>query len=149
MMKLLARINRKFLLAAGLLVASVWPIVMLGQEGISAVKTETLLRTSSSWNNVPYTAYPAGSPEITVLRITVPAHGELPWHSHPMSSFAYILSGEITVEDKQGDKKHFTAGQVMPETVHTAHRGLVGDNPTTFIVFYAATKGMPLSQPAN
>jgi hypothetical protein len=37
----------------------------------------------------------------------------------------------------------------MPETVNTAHRGIVGDQPATFIVFYAGTKGMPLSQPAK
>jgi hypothetical protein len=37
----------------------------------------------------------------------------------------------------------------MPETVNMAHRGFVGDQPATFIVFYARTKGMPLSQPAK
>jgi len=37
----------------------------------------------------------------------------------------------------------------MPETVHTGHRGIVGDQPAPFIVFYARTKGMPLFQPAN
>jgi len=81
-----------------------------------------------------------------VAKITIPAHSELPWHSHPMPSFAYVLSGEITVEDDKGNKMHFTAGEVMPETVHTAHRGIVGDQPATFIVFYAGSKGMPLSQ---
>ena len=66
-----------------------------------------------------------------------------------MPSFAYVLSGEITVEDDKGNKKHFTAGEVMTETVHTAPRGIVGDQPATFIVFYVRTKGMPLSQPAS
>jgi hypothetical protein len=37
----------------------------------------------------------------------------------------------------------------MPETVNTAHRGIVGDQPATFIVFYAGTKGMALSAPAQ
>ena len=31
-------------------------------------------------------------------------------YTHPMPSFAYVLSGEITVEDKQGNKRHFTKG---------------------------------------
>lgn len=66
-----------------------------------------------------------------------------------MPSFAYVLSGEITVEDGKDNRRRFTAGEVMPETVHTAHRGMVGDAPATFIVFYAGTKGMPLSQPAS
>ena len=61
----------------------------------------------------------------------------------------HVASGEITVEDKQGNRKLFSAGQVMPETVVTVHRGTVGDLPATFIVFYAAVKGTPLSQPAE
>jgi quercetin dioxygenase-like cupin family protein len=113
------------------------------------IEIRELLRTGTSWNGTAYGAYPGGVPEPVVARITIPAHKELTWHSHPMPSFAYVLSGEITVEDDKGNKKHFTAGEVMPETVHTAHRGFVGDQPATFIVFYAGTKGMPLSQPAN
>ena len=37
----------------------------------------------------------------------------------------------------------------MPETVNSAHRGIVGDQPATFIVFYAGSKDMPLSEPAQ
>ncbi len=113
------------------------------------VEIQELMRTEASWNGAAYHAYPEGAAEPVVARITIPARGELPWHSHPMPSFAYVLSGEITVQDDTGNKKHFAAGEVMPEAVHTAHRGIVGDAPATFIVFYAGTKGMPLSQPAG
>jgi non-heme chloroperoxidase len=110
------------------------------------VTKETLLSANAAWNNDPYVAYPAGRPELTVLRITVPAHGELPWHSHPMPNAAYVVSGEITIEEKSGVKKHFSAGQVIPETVNTLHHGFVGDTPAVFLVFYPGTKRMPLSQ---
>ncbi len=115
----------------------------------NGIEIQELLRTDASWNGVAYGSYPGGIAEPVVAKIIIPAHQELAWHSHPMPSFAYVLSGEITVEDDQGNKKHFTAGEVMPETVHTAHHALVGDSPATFIVFYAGTKGMPLSQPAR
>jgi hypothetical protein len=46
--------------------------------GEAEVTKETLLDANTAWNNDPYVAYPAGRPELTVLRITVPAHGELP-----------------------------------------------------------------------
>ncbi len=36
---------------------------------------------------------------------------------------------------------------VVPETVNTFHKGVVGDTPAIFIVFYPAVKGMPLSVP--
>ena len=119
------------------------------RQADSGIEVQELMRADASWNGVAYRAYPQGTAEPVVAKITIPAHKELGWHSHPMPSFAYVLSGEITVEDKDGNKKRFTAGDVMPETVNTAHRGLVGDRPATFIVFYAGTKGMPLSQPAK
>jgi pimeloyl-ACP methyl ester carboxylesterase/quercetin dioxygenase-like cupin family protein len=115
----------------------------------SGIEVRELVRADASWNGAEYGAYPQGVAEPVVARITIPAHMELNWHSHPMPSFAYVLSGEITVEDDKGNRKHFTAGEVMPETVHTAHRGFVGDKPATFIVFYAGTKGMVLSKPAS
>ena len=119
------------------------------QQADSRIEIHELMRTDASWNGAVYGTYPEGAAKPVVARVTIPARGELPWHSHPMPSFAYVLAGEITVEDETGNKKHFAAGEVMPETVHTAHRGMVGDKPATFIVFYAGTKGMPLSQPAG
>jgi pimeloyl-ACP methyl ester carboxylesterase/quercetin dioxygenase-like cupin family protein len=121
----------------------------MNSQSDSGIEVRELLHTNDSWNGAAYGTYPAGIAEPVVAKITIPANKELTWHSHPMPSFAYVLSGEITVEDNKGNKKHFTAGEVMAETVHTAHHGIVGDQPATFIVFYARTKGMPLSQPAS
>lgn len=112
----------------------------------SAITVQELMRTKVSWNGAAYGAYPEGVAEPVVAKITIPSGGVLPWHSHPMPSFAYVLSGEITVEDETGKKRRFSAGEVMPETVHTVHRGIVGDAPASFIVFYVGTQGMPLSQ---
>ena len=114
--------------------------------GESAIKAETLLRTSSSWNNVPYQAYAAGTTEIVVRKITIPAHGVLRWHEHPMPTAAYVLTGEITVEELNGGKQRFTAGEVIPEPVNTVHRGVVGEVEAIFIVFYAGVKEMQLSK---
>lgn len=124
-------------------------VVDSNQRTTNGIEIQELLRTDTSWNGAAYGKYPEGIAEPVVAKITIPAHKELTWHSHPMPSFAYVLSGEITVEDDKGNKKHFTAGEVMPEIIHTAHRGIVGDEPATFIVFYAGTKGMPLSPAAR
>jgi len=112
----------------------------------SGIEIRELMRADASWNGAPYGAYPEGAAEPVVAKTTIPAHGVLTWHSHPMPSLAYILSGEITVEDDKGNRKHFAAGDVMPETVGTLHHGFVGDQAATFIVFYAGTKGMPLAE---
>jgi quercetin dioxygenase-like cupin family protein len=116
-------------------------------EDRPAVQSETLLQSSSSWDGKPYTAYPAGQPELSVLKITIPPHTALKWHTHPMPNAAYILSGALTVERKEdGKAQRFTAGQVVAEMVDALHRGVTGDAPVTLIVFYAGTIGMPLAQ---
>jgi quercetin dioxygenase-like cupin family protein len=106
-----------------------------------------LLQSSSSWDGKPYTAYPAGRPELSVLKITIPPHTQLKWHTHPMPNAAYILSGELTAERQEdGKKQHFGAGEVVPEMVDALHRGVTEDAPVTLIVFYTGTEGMPLSK---
>ncbi|MET3107405.1 quercetin dioxygenase-like cupin family protein [Oxalobacteraceae bacterium GrIS 2.11] len=113
----------------------------------SVVQSEILLRSSSSWDGTPYQAYPGAAPEITVVKITIPPHTELPWHTHPMPNAGYVESGELRVEKKDGGQsKVLTTGQVLPEMVDSAHRGVTGDQGVVLIVFYAGTKGMPLSQ---
>jgi monofunctional chorismate mutase len=110
------------------------------------IKSETLLRTSSSWNGALYQAYSKGTPELSVLKIRIPSHQKLPWHTHPMPNVAFILSGEITVEDPSGKQRHFLAGEALPETVNTVHRGVAGEQPVVLLVFYAGVKGMPLAE---
>jgi monofunctional chorismate mutase len=110
------------------------------------IGSETLLRTSSSWNGAPYQGYSHRTPELSVLRIRIPPHQNLPWHTHPMPNVAFILSGEITVEEPSGKQRHFLAGEAVPETVNTVHRGVAGDQPVVLLVFYAGEKGMALAE---
>ena len=96
------------------------------QNGQSSVRSEVLLRSSSSWDGEPYKSYPPGAPELSILKITLPPHSKLEWHSHPIPSAAYIVAGELTLERKtDGKKQLFTAGQAVSETVDTLHRGVV------------------------
>jgi quercetin dioxygenase-like cupin family protein len=111
------------------------------------VQVETMIQSSASWDGTPYTAYPAGRPEITILKITIAPHTTLPWHTHPMPNAGYILSGDLTIEKKDGTRQHFVAGQAVTETVGAVHRGITGDQPTVLIVFYPGSAGLPHSQP--
>jgi quercetin dioxygenase-like cupin family protein len=113
----------------------------------SIVRSETLLRSATSWDGERYKSYPSGRPELSILKITVPPHTKLEWHSHPMPSAAYLVSGELRLERKKdGKKQHFTAGQAVPETVDTFHRGITGDEPVVLIMFYAGSADEPLTQ---
>jgi quercetin dioxygenase-like cupin family protein len=88
---------------------------------------------------------PQGVPEVTVRKITIPEHGVLAWHSHPMPSAVYVVSGQVRLEDASGSRPTFPAGQAFAETVDTVHRGVAGAEPVATIVFYAGMPGMPLS----
>jgi len=57
-------------------------------ENRPTIQSETLLRSSSSWDGKPYAAYPTGRPELSVLKITIPPHTALKWHNHPMPNAA-------------------------------------------------------------
>lgn len=123
--------------------------VTLADEG-GGSRTTVLLKATSSWNDVKYNAYPAGQPELTTLRMTIPANSTLHWHKHLMPNTAYIISGELTVEERgTGRKATYHAGQSLAESVNDVHRGVTGKEPVVLIVTYAGAQGQPLSVPAS
>ncbi|WP_083615394.1 cupin domain-containing protein [Paraburkholderia sp. SOS3] len=137
---------RGTLAALGIGIGIAFAGTAFAQQPASGIKVETLLKTEKSWDGTRYKAYPSGQPQLSVLKIEIPAHSVLPWHTHPMPNAGYVVSGEITVEKEDGEKQTVKAGQVLPETVGSVHRGVTGDSPVTLIVFYAGADGMPLSQ---
>jgi quercetin dioxygenase-like cupin family protein len=109
-----------------------------------------LLRTDHSWDGVKYGSYPAGQPELTVLKINIPPHTALPWHTHSMPNAAYVISGTLHVESKDGKHKiTLNPGDVLPEMVGTVHRGWTEEAPVELIVFYAGVKDMPTAVKAR
>jgi len=110
------------------------------------IQSETLARSSSSWNGAALPAYPQGEPEITILRITIPPKTALPWHRHPFINAGVLLSGELTVETEDNKMHQLRAGDALIELVDTWHHGInTGDIPAEIIVFYAGVKGLPVS----
>ena len=122
---------------------------MQNHNNYDSVASEILVQTQASWDGGPYPAYLPKTPELSVVRFTMEPHAELPWHTHQVLNAAYIISGSITIEKKDGTRKHFKAGEVIAETINSIHRGLVGDQHTTIVTFYAGLPGVPLSQPQD
>jgi quercetin dioxygenase-like cupin family protein len=122
------------------------PCFAAAENTSSPIQVETVIRSTSSWDGTPYKAYPTGQPQITILKITIPPHITMKWHSHALPNAAYVLSGQLTVEKKDGTKQLFVTGQVVTEMVDSVHRGITGAEPVVLIVFYAGTPGLPLSQ---
>ena len=112
------------------------------------IESSMLLQTSEAWNGTPYEAYPEGKPQLTVMKMTIPPHSFLPWHSHPMPNIAYLLSGELTVEDRETGRKHLvSAGEALNESTGDIHRGYTTEQAAEMVIFYAGAEGMPLSEP--
>jgi quercetin dioxygenase-like cupin family protein len=110
------------------------------------MQVETLVQSTSSWDGTPYERYPAGKPQLTILKVTIAPHTTMKWHSHPLPNAGYILSGALTIERIDGMMQHFVAGQAITETVDSVHRGINGAEPTVLIVFYPGVPGLPLSR---
>ncbi|MDQ1210732.1 cupin domain-containing protein [Pantoea anthophila] len=115
------------------------------ENGIEAVE---VMRSGEAWNGEVIESYPHGEPELTVMRLSLPAHTALPWHTHPMPNAAFILSGTLIVEDKaSGEQRTFHAGEALNETVNSAHRGFTLEEPAELVITYAGVKGQALTEP--
>lgn len=112
----------------------------------NSIKVEKLLETEYSWDGKKYMAYPDGTPQLTMLKITIPPNSKLPWHKHAIPSAGYLLNGVLMVEKKLNkETRKLVAGDSIAEMVNDVHRGYTGDEGATILVFYAGKKGMPLS----
>jgi quercetin dioxygenase-like cupin family protein len=119
-------------------------------DKVAAAQREVLLQADHSWNGNAYTHYPTGRPQLTMLKLTIAAHSQLPWHTHPFPNAAYVLSGTLTVHDKiSGKTRVFHQGEAFAESVDDIHRGETGDEPVVLLVTYAGTPGVPTSIPAK
>ena len=135
------------------LLAGLSLIPVLAQDNTSKVASghrEILLEATKSWNGTPYTHYPTGQPELTTIKVTLAPHTVLPWHTHPFPNSVYVLSGTLTLRDKDDGKTLVVhQGQAVAESVNVVHRGESGDENTVLLITYAGTPGVPTSIPAK
>ena len=111
---------------------------------------DLVLETTKSWNGTAYTHYPTGQPELTTIKLTLAPHTALPWHTHPFPNSVYVLSGTLTLRDRDDGKTLVVhQGQAVGESVDIVHRGESGDEPTVLLITYAGTAGAPTSIPAK
>jgi len=111
-----------------------------------SVTAEILAQSDRTWNGAKLPSYPTEDPEITVLKVTIPAGAKLDWHKHPSINVGYLVSGELTVFAEDGQKKKLQAGDALIELVETWHRGQnTGHAPAEIVVVYVGVEGRPLS----
>ena len=109
------------------------------------VTVEQLAKSTKSWDGENLPAYPQGQPEVTILRIQIPAGAKLEIHNHPVINAGVLLKGELTVvsEDKT---LHLKAGDSIVELVNKKHFGKnEGAETAEIIVFYAGVENRPIT----
>ena len=117
-----------------------------GFAGEAKASARVLAKSTHSWNGNALPAYPEGTPEVTILRIRIPAGVTLPWHTHPVINAGVLISGELTLTTRSGKVLEMKAGDPIVEVVDTWHYGEnKGAEPADIIVFYAGTKGNPVT----
>jgi len=110
--------------------------VQAGEE--QGIQVETLAKGSVSWDGSKLPDYPEGTPEITILRIKIPAGVTLPMHKHPVINAGMLLAGELTVITEDNKTLHLKAGDSIIEVVNKWHYGKnEGSATAEIIVFYA------------
>ncbi|GMQ30465.1 cupin domain-containing protein [Algoriphagus confluentis] len=111
------------------------------KEGSQTSTSELLIESFQSWNGDSLPSYPAGKPKISIVKVTLPPHSELPKHYHPVINAGVLLSGELTVIDSKGNTLKMKAGDPIIELVNQVHYGRnEGDVPAEIVVFYAGTE---------
>ena len=122
-------------------------MVRISQEANEAsIVVKELVKTTQSWDGEFLPAYPQGQPEITILRISIPAGTQLDTHSHPVINAGVLISGQLTVVTKDGKTLHLKARDPIVEVVNTLHYGInQGKVPAEIIVFYAGVVDIPIT----
>lgn len=118
-------------------------LVLLLTYGFAAgnVESVTLVKSDKSWDGSAMPAYPKETPEISVLKITIPAHTELPLHKHPIINAGYMLKGSLKVVTDENKVLQLKAGDALIEVVDKWHYGVnEGDESVEIVVLYAGTK---------
>ena len=67
------------------------------------IEVNVLAKTSSSWDGRELPEYPEGKPEITILKIIIPPHMQLPLHKHPVINAGVLLKGNLTVVTEKNE----------------------------------------------
>ena len=113
---------------------------------IPGIDVKTLVKTNQTWDGTPLPAYPASTPEISVLRFTIAPGAQLPLHHHPVINVAYVIQGELRVTTDQGLTKGLKAGDAVVELVDQLHFGKnEGTEPVELVVVYAGTNGQKVT----
>jgi quercetin dioxygenase-like cupin family protein len=103
---------------------------------------DVLLTSSQTVIGQPI-AYPQGVPKVTAAIITMEPGQETGLHAHHAPLFAYILSGELTVDYGPDGQRTFKEGSAFLEAFNSDHNGRnTGPLPTRILAVFMGAEGV-------
>ncbi len=112
----------------------------------NGIAVKQLAKSTKSWDGEYLPYYLDGQPEVTILRIQIPAGAKLDMHYHPVINAGVLLKGELTVIAEDGKQLHLTTGDSIVELVNKKHYGKnEGTETAEIIVFYAGIENKPIT----
>lgn len=114
----------------GLVSSGLMPLYTLADE----LKLENLMKTElegvSAW-------------EVVVSRVDIPPDTALPRHWHPGEEFAYVLSGSVTLWQKDQVDRHFKQGELAKVPLKQIHTAIAGPQGVKLLIFRVHETGQP------
>lgn len=108
--------------------------------------SEKVIQTETHWNQQQIKPIHIDNPQITMLRITIPAGEKLAMHKHPILNIGYLTKGELTVRSDKGEELVLKPGDPIVELVDAWHYGeSTGSEDAEIVVTYVGEKGDDLS----
>jgi len=110
----------------------------------SGVTANVLTKTSFTANGQKIVYPQTDKAEVTAMTVDIAPGAETGWHKHPLPVYAYVLSGDLTVELEGGQRISYSTGDAIIEVVNTLHNGKnSGAEPVKLAVFYLGAEGVP------
>jgi hypothetical protein len=78
-----------------------------------------LQKTSVTGNGQKITYPQTDRAEVTAMFVELAPGAETGWHKHPIPVYAYVISGNLSVELEDGKCLSFAAGDAVIEVVNT------------------------------
>lgn len=113
--------------------------------GYSSGVTAHILQKTSVTADGNKIVYPkTDKAEVTAMTVEIAPGAETGWHKHPVPVYGYVISGNLSVELKDGQRISYEAGEAIIEVVNTMHNGKNnGTEPVQLAVFYLGAEGIP------
>ena len=120
--------------------------LVLTSFNVFAANSEKVIQTTTHWNGQSIKPIHIDHPQVTILRITIPAGEKLQMHKHPVLNIGYLTKGELTVRSEKGDELVLKPGDPIVELVNEWHYGeSTGSEDAEIVVTYVGDKTDGLS----